>query len=335
MKTSSKNVTKTPFAIKLDLPFPPEVSPIRLIEKAVIKLNESGQTSRIPNAFIAYRMEYCKELKKTDHPVITQPILSSMAKESWDKEPERIRKKYQLIAAEAKELYRQICREKISFNIDAKKEKSKAEGDEYDQNSYLVGNSFNDPLAFNFQIPPECSLDGMNRSNVTRTTSTGLSLPSPYPTHQSRYEFLNEIPTIDFFETSQNISSTSTPPNHNEQSFDGLSFTDDSQYFSNQFLDPTSKRSEIISNSAVTASTSNYSLPYGFPSYATTTTTTTTNQNHTSFPILSFEKNKQSSEDCKCCNCCKEKVETLKGQMSQLEKKLEALSNLVNNNLAS
>ncbi|CAG8437831.1 8927_t:CDS:2 [Ambispora gerdemannii] len=92
--------------------FPPEITPINLIEKAIAKLETSGQTSRIPNAFIAYRMAFCKELHLIKHPVITQPQLSALVKQSWLKEGERVRREYQRIAKEAKDLYIQICHER-------------------------------------------------------------------------------------------------------------------------------------------------------------------------------------------------------------------------------
>ncbi|CAG8437902.1 8935_t:CDS:1 [Ambispora gerdemannii] len=112
MQVNSVNSTKKS-GLKLIEPviprFPPEVTALDLLEKATSKLQTIQQTSRIPNAFIAYRMAVCKELRRNNHPVITQPQLSSMAKQSWSKEPEHVRKEYQRIAAEARDVYKSLC----------------------------------------------------------------------------------------------------------------------------------------------------------------------------------------------------------------------------------
>ncbi|CAG8543459.1 5950_t:CDS:2 [Ambispora leptoticha] len=105
MKVNSTDTS--PLNIKL--PFPPQITSSNLIEKAVTKLRTSGKTSRIPNGFLCYRMAFCKELQALKHPVITQPQLSALAKQSWLKEPEHVRTEYQKIAAEAKNIYKQSC----------------------------------------------------------------------------------------------------------------------------------------------------------------------------------------------------------------------------------
>ncbi|CAG8442229.1 9897_t:CDS:1 [Ambispora leptoticha] len=105
--TNKKSITKLTEPV---IPrFPPEVTALNLLEKAISKLETTQQSSRIPNAFIAYRMAVCKELRLNNHPVITQPQLSSMAKQSWSKEPEHVRKAYQRIAAEARDIYKRLC----------------------------------------------------------------------------------------------------------------------------------------------------------------------------------------------------------------------------------
>ncbi|CAG8494101.1 9936_t:CDS:2 [Ambispora leptoticha] len=89
--------------------FPPDITIQELLEKAISKLEHTGQVSRIPNAFIAYRMAVCKELHSMNHPVITQPQLSSITQASWVEEPEHVRKEYQRISAEAREIFKKIC----------------------------------------------------------------------------------------------------------------------------------------------------------------------------------------------------------------------------------
>ncbi|CAG8437826.1 8926_t:CDS:1 [Ambispora gerdemannii] len=98
------------------LQYPPEITPMELIQKAISKFKSSGKISRIPNSFITYRMAFCKELHLIKHPVITQPQLSALIRESWKKEPEHIRREYHQIAKEAKALFNQICIERLNEN---------------------------------------------------------------------------------------------------------------------------------------------------------------------------------------------------------------------------
>ncbi|CAG8437916.1 8936_t:CDS:1 [Ambispora gerdemannii] len=88
--------------------FPPDLTADTILEKAIWKLRNFRQASRVPNAFIAYRMAVCQELRLMNRRAITQPQLSSMAKASWAKEPEYVRKEYQRISSEARDLYKKI-----------------------------------------------------------------------------------------------------------------------------------------------------------------------------------------------------------------------------------
>ncbi|CAG8587411.1 7451_t:CDS:2 [Ambispora leptoticha] len=108
MKVNSTN-KKTLVSLKVKLPFPPEITPLNLIEKSITKLKVSGKTSRVPNSFICYRMTFCKVLQSLRYPVITQPQLSTMIKESWLGEPEHVRMEYQRISSEASNIYKQMC----------------------------------------------------------------------------------------------------------------------------------------------------------------------------------------------------------------------------------
>ncbi|CAG8456950.1 725_t:CDS:1 [Ambispora leptoticha] len=104
------NINSTnPVSRKIKIPFPPEITSSDLIEKSITKFKFSGKTSRVPNSFICYRMNFCKFLQSLDYPVITQPQLSTMIKESWLEEPEYVRMEYQRISSEASNLYKQMC----------------------------------------------------------------------------------------------------------------------------------------------------------------------------------------------------------------------------------
>ncbi|CAG8507898.1 9435_t:CDS:2 [Ambispora gerdemannii] len=126
--------------------FPPDITAINLIEKAITKLDNTGQLSRVPNAFIAYRMAFCKELGSMKHPVITQPKLSSMVKDSWAKEPENVRKEYQRIAAEARDIYRQMCQERLPSFIESEYQSQFT----YDN---LISQTIPQPYTCNFYDP--------------------------------------------------------------------------------------------------------------------------------------------------------------------------------------
>ncbi|CAG8543439.1 5949_t:CDS:2 [Ambispora leptoticha] len=101
--------------------FPPEITAKNLIEKAILKLETSGHTSRVPNAFIAYRMAFCKELRLTNNQILSQTQLSSFVKEAWGKEPQYVRSEYQRIAAEARDLYKQTIQSHIKPRLAEKK----------------------------------------------------------------------------------------------------------------------------------------------------------------------------------------------------------------------
>ncbi|CAG8560380.1 10049_t:CDS:1 [Ambispora gerdemannii] len=108
MKINSRNKETSPIN-GLTVSFPPDISAMDLIDRALSKTRITGKASRVPNSFIAYRTAFCKELQKIEHPVITQPQLSLIAKDYWSRESENVRREYDRIAAEARNLYKQIC----------------------------------------------------------------------------------------------------------------------------------------------------------------------------------------------------------------------------------
>ncbi|CAG8535622.1 13318_t:CDS:2 [Ambispora leptoticha] len=124
MKINTTNNEKLP-KIEITVSFPPDIMPINLIDRALEKTRRTGKVSRVPNAFIAYRTIFCKELQKTAHPTITQPQLSLITKERWSKEPENIRREYERIAAVARNLYTRICVEQKLFQESKNQDKEK------------------------------------------------------------------------------------------------------------------------------------------------------------------------------------------------------------------
>ncbi|CAG8530749.1 12442_t:CDS:2 [Ambispora gerdemannii] len=149
--------------------FPPEITPINLIVKAIAKLETSGQTSRIPNSFIAYRMAFYKELHSSKHPVITQPQLSTLVKQSWLKEEEHIRREYHRIAKEAKDLYIKICHERSPLFVT-----NMFSIDDEDYSSYNTKNN-SDALEFvfsNSSILSDSNFDLFNSNEISLLPST-------------------------------------------------------------------------------------------------------------------------------------------------------------------
>ncbi|RHZ78620.1 hypothetical protein Glove_158g59 [Diversispora epigaea] len=81
--------------------YPPTIKPQDLLPK---NSNSNGKPSRIPNAFIAYRIAFCQGLK-SQNICITMPDVSSLASDFWAHEPIYVKATYKKIANEAKLLY--------------------------------------------------------------------------------------------------------------------------------------------------------------------------------------------------------------------------------------
>ncbi|CAG8525234.1 3636_t:CDS:2 [Ambispora gerdemannii] len=199
--------------------FPPEITPIELTKKAIAKLETSGQTSRIPNAFIAYRMAFHKELHSIKHPVITQPQLSALVKQSWLKEEEHVRREYQRIAKEAKDLYVQICREQSPHFIT----NMLSVDDEYYYPSDTKNDS--DTLDFNFDLfnsneiflssMQPVAKDQQSDSHEKSTTSTSPNVTNTTSVSPSVTNTTFASPNVtNITSTSPNVTNTtSTSPN--------------------------------------------------------------------------------------------------------------------------
>ncbi|CAG8547579.1 3517_t:CDS:1 [Ambispora leptoticha] len=151
MKTNTINNKRLP-KIEITVSFPPDIVPINLINRALEKTRRTGKYARVPNAFIAYRSVFCKELQKTIHPIITQPQLSLITREYWSKEPENVRREYERIAAEARNLYIRICIEQKLFQ-ETKVNKNNEKGDSYSYWSKQHSEFAHDPNSW--QISPQ------------------------------------------------------------------------------------------------------------------------------------------------------------------------------------
>ena len=99
MRLSIKKTTPT--LPPVTLPFPPQIDTAAFVTKLLSK-----KLVRFPNAFIMYRSEYVRHLKKNNYH-LAMTDLSSMISYSWEKEPEHVKKAYKDISLEAEKLYAQ------------------------------------------------------------------------------------------------------------------------------------------------------------------------------------------------------------------------------------
>ncbi|CAG8437874.1 8932_t:CDS:2 [Ambispora gerdemannii] len=188
MKVNS-TVKKSVDSLNITIPFPPDVTSYNLIEKAILKLKVSGKTSRIPNAFIAYRMCFCKALQALNHPVVTQPQLSAISKEFWLKEPDYVREEYQKIALEARNFYKQLC---IDQKLQAHEQKTKLKSVQESSLSIpynspaLSSKSSNSPKIDSLSSSISTPKDG-NELTINEIFDHSRILPSQVESHNTPY----------------------------------------------------------------------------------------------------------------------------------------------------
>ncbi|CAG8525194.1 3634_t:CDS:2 [Ambispora gerdemannii] len=227
--------------------FPPEVTPMNLIENAVAKLETSGQTSRIPNAFIAYRMAFCKELRLIQHPVITQPQLSALVKQSWLKEEENVRREYQRIAKEAKDLYIQICHERSPLFV----ANAFSINDE-DSSPNTKNNSGKLELVFsNSSNLSDSNFDFVNNNEISSSKQSVTINPQP----DSQEKTPASTPNI------TNIFTTDAPILENDNYF-SLDLNLDTQFIDN--LTPELLTSQALFSSILSIQSDFPSVPTGY-----------------------------------------------------------------------
>ncbi|CAG8494081.1 9935_t:CDS:1 [Ambispora leptoticha] len=270
--------------------FPPDITAINLIEKAITKLDSTGQLSRVPNAFIAYRMAFCKELSSMKHPVITQPKLSSMVKESWSKEPENVRKEYQRIAAEARDVYRQMCQERLPSFIESEYQAQfTCNYFQQEKSSPVFTPNVNDTTCFN---------------NVNTQKENSMILP-PVSTLETNIYQSDQSFFPDSYFNSPSIKDDNIVSQTLDHLYDPFSFPSNSDNFvTGPFSSPTQdySNSPFSKNDNLDDSVSSSPLSSNYDS-----------------SILPQAN----------CNFCKEKVLSLQEKIQKLEKQLEKLTNIV------
>src|SRR4051794_40871331 len=111
----------------IKLPFPPVIDPADLIAQ---RSNPSSIPARAPNAFIIYRKAFI-DAAHADGYHLPMRIMSSMASQSWDQEPDKVKTEYRRLANEAFNLRNEMypksgCkRKRAKWNIVSFKNKTK------------------------------------------------------------------------------------------------------------------------------------------------------------------------------------------------------------------
>ncbi|KAG9301823.1 hypothetical protein G9A89_004502 [Geosiphon pyriformis] len=311
LNKTKKNFKDLP---NLVLPFPPEATALKLIEKALLKLRTTGKTSRIPNAFIAYRMAVCKKLRSMNYPVITQPQLSSIAKEFWEKEPENVRREYQRIAAEARDIFKHLHRLQNPLQIEEENEQYNEQTFHFwhvklDQDFEIGCKSLQNSPGPEFVYPQELI---SVPSQTWTSTDNSTVLESDHEVFNSS-QMIQE-PTIGIQSISDSMDKCSNGSYQQVQmeeiDFPSTSFMDSTfNPYQNSLASPYSTNQTIFNSDDTIFNYSNIPLS----SYCTLS-----NYGQSIFENTDDE-----------CNKCKSKISELQNKVNTLEEKLAVLTDFV------
>ncbi|KAG9301820.1 hypothetical protein G9A89_004499 [Geosiphon pyriformis] len=75
-----------------------------IIARAIARAKKTGKFSNIPNAYIIYRMAFCKSISK-HQPKISLSDKSRLSRDSWKKESDEVKKSFEQRARDAKESF--------------------------------------------------------------------------------------------------------------------------------------------------------------------------------------------------------------------------------------
>ncbi|CAG8576106.1 4820_t:CDS:1 [Ambispora leptoticha] len=201
--------------------YPPKVTPQDLIMRARARLEKSGEISRIPNAFIAFRMDVCRELRVIGDCSMSQPQLSLMCKASWDNQPEYVRNAYQHIAASAGILYKRMIQKRIQQGQNDKKVTS------YEQTPFLddeMKESFNSEDQFenlSFVNMTSSEMLAQNTSRLTSNTAPRHVLPNRIHQNENPNSTIEESSNLANFGQPEINSNITLPVNLRESCLEG------------------------------------------------------------------------------------------------------------------
>ncbi|CAG8566094.1 1736_t:CDS:1 [Ambispora leptoticha] len=300
---------------RISLKFPPEITPKTLIQKAILRYKRLGQTSRIPNAFIAYRVAFCKELRSMKHPVITQPQLSSLAKQNWLNEPEEVRKEYQRIALEAKNLYKHLVRTNVPGRFDL------------ERNLQLQSHNLNNSNISNQFARVETSaspLQSVQSSPLSEVTDCVMTIPPSSSSEQSLLDYqispiYNYSPAFNM-PTYTNTLYTS-PPLESDLTYE-------SSYFANTFQSEINPLNNYNQTQIPFTTPSDFSTNYDFINQLGSSNyikETTISSNLSKKQQYNLPTSSLSSPNF--CECCKKENNFLKNRVKELESQLASLTN--------
>ncbi|CAG8673752.1 7113_t:CDS:1, partial [Ambispora leptoticha] len=231
------------------IPYPPKVTPQDLIMKAGARLEKSGKISRIPNAFIAFRMDVCRELRVIGDCSMSQPQLSLMCKASWDNQPEYVRNAYQRIAASARILYERMIQKRRQHGQNNKRMAS------YEQTPFL-DDEMNESLASkdqfeNFEILSlvnTCMASSEMFVQDASNTASGHALPNWIHQNENPNSTIEESSNLTNFGHPEISSNITLPVDLQESRLEG----GQSSYFdsSSDDINFVSMNSEIVMKSS-------------------------------------------------------------------------------------
>ncbi|RIA84669.1 hypothetical protein C1645_831927 [Glomus cerebriforme] len=154
-QTQKNNV---PFPL-IKPPFPPLIDP-----KDLLIIGKDNKPTRSPNAFIIYRKVFFKTIKNEGH-VLPMTSISSMASQSWEREPEEIKKYYKSLAKEAYNYRNERFPKK-----DKRKKREKWN---------IISFKSNIPTSINNNIPDNINNEPLNLENLQLPTPTEDVLKNP------------------------------------------------------------------------------------------------------------------------------------------------------------
>ncbi|CAI2185185.1 19569_t:CDS:1 [Funneliformis geosporum] len=154
-------------------PFPPLLDP-----KDLLIIGKDNKPTRSPNAFIIYRKVFFKTVRNEGH-VLPMTAISSMASQSWEREPEEVKKYYKKLAKEA-------------YNYRNERFPKKSSRRKKRETWNII--TFNNNITFSTPSPsPTVNNNNDNVSKDTSENSSNLQSPNPVEYALDAYMQLNTV----------------------------------------------------------------------------------------------------------------------------------------------
>ncbi|CAG8719847.1 8655_t:CDS:1 [Ambispora leptoticha] len=316
------------------IPYPPKVTPQDLIMNAGARLEKSGEISRIPNAFIAFRMDVCRELRVISDCRMNQPQLSLMCKASWDNQPEYVRNAYQHIAASAGILYKRMIQKRIQQGQNDKKVTL------YEQTPFLDDemkerlDSKDQFENLSFVNMTSSEMLARNTSRLTSNTASGHVLPNRIHQNENPNSTIEESSNLANFGQPEINSNITLPVDLRESCLEGSqsSYCDSSSGEIN-FVSMNSEN-VMKSTSFKSFDNGNYEFHFDNPFFSTSNNLTEPHQpdQREHHLINVFAMNNDVIENSHVHDKCdaENQITELYSKVKFLEQKLDSLMNFLN-----